>query len=698
MSPLTAAVLAARGIQDTEEAREFLRDDFSRLTDPLCLPDAASAVERIRAAAQGGENIRIFGDYDCDGITATAVMLAALRDLGATVDYRLPVRLRDGYDLNTDAVQEAAADQVSLLITVDCGITAGDEVGLARERGIDVVIIDHHQPHGALPAAEAVVNPRREDSEYPFTELSGVGVCYQLARAVTGDELKEELDLVAIGTIADVVPLVGENRILARFGLHRLRRSQRPFLHALAKLAGVELPRACGDDIAYRLAPRMNAPGRLDDASCVVKALSTDSHREAGCVARWCDEINGRRRALTEYALAEARLQVETGSGAGGAGIVVCADDWHAGVVGLVATRLIEEYRRPAVVLTTEADAPHLLKGSGRGIEGFSLLDVLHSCEEHLHGYGGHAAAAGVTVRKEQLEDFRTAFDRATRESLELQQIIPVVQADAEMPLRMIEPESVLEMQEKVGPFGAANPPPRFLSRGVRLRRARPLGDRREHLALELRQRSLRVIGFHLADEWLYADRPGEIDMIYSPEVNWWKGRPRAELVLEALRPAGTGDDALLLQRFRRRYRTLRDLYPDRDTLRQVYRFLRRVNSPDADENGELAATTDGDAPAPGLFDPEGEEAQWIRDKLGLNRGGLQCALDMLAEMNLIAPIDRGQTRLWVLLPDPPSGIDMTDSPTYVRREEELRRVREAAQMKEPDTATIARTLYRFDG
>jgi len=698
VSHLSAVVLAARGFTDPQEVSDFLQADFTSLSDPFELPDIERAVARIRSAVDEGEKIRIFGDYDCDGITGTALLLSVLRDMGATADCRIPVRLREGYGLNAAAVDEAVQDEVGLLITVDCGITARDEVNRAREGGVDVVITDHHQPGGALPRAEAVINPQREDSDYPFSDLAGVGVCYQLGRALTGDDLTDELDLVAVGTVADMVPLVQENRLLTRSGLQQLRRSQRPLLNALARVSSVDLSYVTEEDIAYRLAPRINAPGRLYDASPVVRALLTGDRRTAACAAKWCDRANRKRRHLTDRASFAARLQVETTSEGEGAGIVLCGEDWHAGVVGLVATRIAEQYRRPSIVLTSDPEDPEMLKGSGRGIAESSLLDALRRCEAHLHEYGGHASAAGLSIRRGDLADFRDAFNRAVREILDADQVIPTLKVDAQVPLRLIYPEAVQDLQ-RLGPFGMKNPRPMFLSRDVRVRRARPVGADDRHLSLELEQEALKVIGFHLAEEWRSARGPSKIDMIYSPGVSWWQGRPRAELVLEALRPAGASDQEVLQQRLRRRWRFLHRLYPDRDMLRQIYRLLRRGGA--GDRNGEVAAAADADpdTSGSGLFDPEGEDAGWILENMpGLDREGLYCALDILSEMSLIAPLTKGGRQLWLPLPDPPSEVTPEDSPTYARSKAELHRVRDAAEMQEPDAATIARTLYRFDG
>ncbi|MFO8061095.1 MAG: single-stranded-DNA-specific exonuclease RecJ, partial [Bacillota bacterium] len=626
---LAAVTLASRGVTGAEQMRRLLSRDLDDLADPFELPDASRAVERVRDALSRGEKIRIYGDYDCDGITSTALMLSVLRGMGGDVDFRLPHRLRDGYGLGAAAVEEAAGDGVQLLITVDCGIGSRDEVAAAREVGLDVIVTDHHRPPDVLPPAAAIVDPWVDDSTYPYSHLAGVGVCYQLCRAVSGDDLSKLLDLAALGTVADMVPLTGENRILVAAGLEQLRRAPRQGIISLAARAGLDLSTVTERDLAFTLAPRINAPGRLGDAAPLVEMLLTSEGKRAEELAATCECVNEVRRAMLDETVARAQLRLETGVESLDRGCLVLWDEtWHPGILGLVASRLVEQYRRPAVVLAPDPEEPSLLRGSGRSLSGLSLLGALKCCEDLLEGFGGHDLAAGMSVRRDRLEEFARRMDAAVRPGISPEIVLPRLRVAGEIPLRQVHARSVQQLEE-LGPFGREHPRPLFLSRDVQVRRARPVGKSGRHLMLELDSAAFRVVGFNMAGEWVRASAPRRIDMVYAPRIDRWRGRERVQLVLRAFRPAGGGTEEMVLAALRRRWGLLRELYPEEQTLRRVYDHLTASAARD-----EVAATEEeGERPP---FSQAGRVLEGLQEEIpGLNLTGLLCALDILAELNL---------------------------------------------------------------
>ena len=692
LSPITAIAAVSRGLHDAESLRQFCGAGLDALTSPHDLPDVDSAVDRIRLAIQQSEKLRVFGDYDCDGITATALLVSVLSDLGADVDYRIPVRLTDGYGLDIAAVEQAAADGVNLLITADCGVTACEETDLAFQKGIDVIITDHHEPGAHLPGASAVVNPKRKDSNYPFVDLAGVGVCYQLCRALTGQPLRPFLDLVALGTVADVVPLLGENRILVREGIKALRKGGRPGLVALAQQAGTDIATINAEDLAFRVAPRVNAPGRLDDAAPLVALMLTRDGKRAAKMARRCEEANSQRKRITERVLAEAQVRVESTRDDRGAAIVLWDDHWHPGVLGLVASRLCEQYRRPTILLTRDAAGAGILKGSGRSIAGFSLFSALRRCSEHLEQFGGHDYAAGMSVTRESVAAFARAINEVASEGLAPENVIRTVDIDAEVPLKVLDRESV-EQLEELGPFGAGNPRPRFLARDVQVQDWRQLGE--DHVSLMLKRRGLRVIGFRKAHEWRAARSPRSIDIVFSPVINRWKRKTNVQLVLEDFRPSGD-EGGELRQAFRRRWLFLRRTYPPDEELRVIYRRLRTYMTRDAVDPaaGEIAAAADGPG---GLFEASEEAIDCIlKRNHGLDERSLYCALEVFSELGLMSSLSQGGRRVWVLMPDPSGALELEASDTYRRGRSALQEVEDVVTSPAADPGAIARALYGF--
>lgn len=440
--PLTAALLARRGLAAPDPARAFLEPRLQDLPDPFLLPGMSAAAGRLASALAAGERISVHGDYDVDGMSATALLVEGLRACGAAaVDFFIPLRLRDGYGLCGDDLRRAAAGGATVAVSVDCGTAAHEEASLARALGLDLIITDHHQPPERLPEACALVNPHLPGCAYPDRDLAGVGVAFMLLIALRNrlrasgwfaarpePDLRFGLDLVALGTIADVVPLRGVNRILTRIGLGVLNQGRRPGLAALCEVAGIRQA-TCGN-VAFSLAPRLNAAGRLEDAALGVELLLKSDAASARSVAQRLDDCNRERQAVEQQVLAEAILRVETGE-AGDCSIVLAGQGWHPGVIGIVASRLVERYHRPTVLVALDEEGGG--KGSARSIRGLHLYQTLHGCRGQLRGYGGHAMAAGLTLDGAGVADFAGAFEAAARAQLAAEDLVATTAYDGEV-------------------------------------------------------------------------------------------------------------------------------------------------------------------------------------------------------------------------------------------------------------------------
>src|SRR5579885_172512 len=455
VSDTTASVLVRRGYGDPAAARRFLEGALPG-HDPFALGDMRAAVETITAAIEAGARICVHGDYDADGICATALAVLLLRELGADVSWHLPSRFEEGYGLNAGTLTRLAEEQFALVLTVDCGITAVDEVEHARTLGLDVVVTDHHRPAETFPACP-VVAPLRGD--YPFAGLCGTGVVWKLAQALLGADhpfLDRHLDVVALATIADVVPLVDENRALALLGLRRLAQTQKPGLRALMRVAGVDPAAVDESSIGFRLAPRINASGRLCRPEAALELLLTGDEAEAKALAEELEGLNRERQAIEERILREAVDEVESWpeSRRNRRGYVVAGEGWHEGVIGIVASRLVERYNRPVVLV---AGSEEMWKGSGRSVSAFDLHGGLGACASYLERFGGHRAAAGLTIRREQLEVFTAAFAAHADAVLSDEDLRPVTHVDA-----IVEGSrltlGLCEELARIGPFGLGNP------------------------------------------------------------------------------------------------------------------------------------------------------------------------------------------------------------------------------------------------
>jgi len=542
-------VLAARGMVDPDEAKRFLRPRLEYLHSPDSLADVGTAADRILRAIQGNETILVHGDYDVDGVAAAALLSLWIRRLGGTVVPFVPHRIRDGYDLGEAGIRRAGEHGATLLVTCDSGIKAHEAADRARALGIDLIITDHHTPDETLPTAAAVVNPLRIDCAYPGKGLCGTGVAYKLCqvlarkRGVPEEELLPHLDLVALATVADLVPLEGENRVLVRFGLRYLARTEKVGLRALLDVSGLGA-RAELDagQVGFQLAPRINAGGRMGDAEVPLRLLMTSDAREAGELARILDEENQTRRDVDRRTLHEALARLARDfDPAKDFGVVLAGEGWHPGVIGIVASRVVERVHRPTVMIALEGDNG---RGSARSIPEVHLFEALQECRGDLRRFGGHRQAAGMDLARERIPAFREAFNRSVERRLHGRLPRPVKCGDAPLAPAEATPD-LHHLLGYLGPFGIGNPRPVFWARGVAaVGRPRVVG--RNHLKLRLAGEtgSLEAIGFGLADRVLPESLgPAPVDVLFQLRESEYKGRTTLQARLLDLRPARAGLD-----------------------------------------------------------------------------------------------------------------------------------------------------------
>lgn len=543
-------LLVRRGHGDPASARRFLRPTFARLHPPRRLPDLDAAVERIHDAARRRARVLVHGDYDADGVCAAALLVRGLGRLGAEPVPFVPHRLRDGYDLGEAGVARAAEAGAELIVTADCGIAAREAVAAAAGEGIDVVVTDHHRPPERLPEAAALVNPGRDGSSYPFPGLSGAGVAFKLLRALweadgrPPEELNRHLDLVALGTVADLVPLEDENRVLVRAGLRALEKSRKPGVRALLETAGVEGRELAAGDVSYRLGPRINAAGRVGDAGTALRLLLTDDREEADRLARTLEDHNRERRTEDRRVQREAeeRLARDYDPDRDRA-VVVWGDDWHPGVIGVAASRVVDRVHRPAVLLTFREGA--VGRGSGRSVPGFDLHAALAECDGLLERFGGHRRAAGLEIRRENVEAFAGRLGEVARRELDPDDLAPRLRLDLEVPLARVDGD-LHRWLRHLAPFGAGNPEPVLASRPVRFLDARRVGSGDEHLKGTLAGPEggrLPAIGFGLGDraEEVASGSDDAWEVAYELAEDVWRGRRRLQARIRDLRPAGDG-------------------------------------------------------------------------------------------------------------------------------------------------------------
>ena len=546
ITPLEAQLLINRGITDTSSAKSFLTPRLSNLKDPMLLKDMDMAVEMIVGAIENEEKITIYGDYDADGITATALLVNFFSSIGIPVSYYVPNRLTEGYSLNPEAVEKMARDGVGLIITVDCGTSNRNELELAREREIKVVVTDHHQIPKDFEPICPVINPHRSDSSFPFQNLAGVGLAFFLAIAVRAalreqgwfrerpePDLKHYLDLVALGTVADMVPLLEQNRILVKWGMERIRASSWPGIKAIQEIAVVNASGVTPHDIAFKFAPRLNAPGRMGSAKIGIEVLTTDDPAYAKDLAGEMNGLNSERQSVEQGILEQIDDTISTEDLEDRKTLVVAGRDWHRGVLGIVASRLVDKYGRPALVLNIEDGRA---VGSGRSIEGFNLHQALERLGHLFERFGGHYHAVGFALDAGNINVLDKELEGLAQEVLSEDDLIPKVEIDAEVALADLTLQTLKHM-EALSPYGSGNPEPIFCSHALQVLDSRIVGER--HLKLKVKQDGsvLEAIGFGLSDR--HPLQGETINLAFTPQINEWQGVERIQLKIVDLERAG---------------------------------------------------------------------------------------------------------------------------------------------------------------
>ena len=557
VSSIVAALLAARGIADAAAVRSFLSGTLSDLRDPETLPGVPAAADRILAAVRAGRRIVVYGDYDADGMCATAILVGCLEALDARVSWYVPDRFEEGYGLNADALATLAARGEQLVITVDCGIASVSEAARARELGLELIVTDHHSFAADLPPADVLVHPRLPDGDYPFGELCGAGVAFKLAWAIATrasgakqvtprlrEMLLRGIGLAALGTIADVVPLLDENRICVKHGLECLRQRGGPGIARLLEVAGLHEKSALdAEDVAFRLAPRLNAAGRLGQAACGIELLLTTDVQRAATLATYLHELNARRETEERSILLAATKQVKDRfAPEADAALVLAAADWHPGVIGIVAGRLAERFHRPVVMIAQDGLQGRPAIGSVRSVPGFDVHAALVACREHLVTCGGHAAAAGLRIEDARIDAFRDAFRGEVDRRLAADARHAQLALDGETTLAGLTLDAV-EQLERLAPFGQGNRRPVLCASRVTLAEPpRTIGGGGRHIALQFLQHGAKVRGVAFGGaDWLpHLPGPGQpFHVAFKPKINEFRGRRTAEMEVVDWRPDG---------------------------------------------------------------------------------------------------------------------------------------------------------------
>ena len=544
VSPLTAGVLIARGVSSPEEARRFLRPSLDDLIDPMLLPDMAPAVDTICRHARDGSRIVVYGDYDVDGLCSMTMMLQFLRLAGLDPDHYVPERGEEGYGVHSEVLRRLRSEGAGLVITVDCGISSVAEAQVAREIGLDLVVTDHHEPGPARPDVAAAVDPKIAGSKYPFTELAGVGVAFKLVQALSnrlshGDKvdpqfskfLLDSMALVAMGTIADVVPLVNENRVFAKFGLEALRYCEMPGVQALMAQCRLTDRDLDAESVSFKLGPRLTVAGRMASADLAMKLLMTDSYGEGDKIARELEELNRERQRLQAEILATAQRKIDEEISEDDRVLVLAAENWPAGVIGIVASHIVESTHRPTIMISLDADTG---RGSARSIPALNMVEALTAVGGRLTSFGGHAQAAGLRIRRDLVETFRREINDWARPRLTVQDLRPQLAVDAEVMLDSLSRGFVEELG-RLAPFGQGAPEPIFVARHVQVTgRVRRVGTSGKHLSLFLTQggTAFRCIGFGLGElaDRIPVSRPFHV--AFTPGLDTYSGRGDVELRL----------------------------------------------------------------------------------------------------------------------------------------------------------------------
>ena len=528
-----ATILAQRGINTYEKAKAFFRPEKSHLHNPFLMKDMDKAVDRILHAIESNQKIMVYGDYDVDGTTSVAMVYDFLRSIYPNIQYYIPDRYKEGYGISFQVIDQAEKDEISLIIALDCGIKAIDKVDYALSKNIDFIICDHHLPSETLPKAFAVLDPKRKDCSYPFKELSGCGVGFKLIQGIAiKKEISEEiifnyLDLVAVSIAADIVSITGENRVLAHYGLEVLRKSPRPGIKAL--LGEISAENISISNIVFSVAPRINASGRLEHASQSVKLLISNEKSEISTIFSQIDELNKQRKEKDENITVEAIQLIKDNKEEERFSTIVYHPEWHKGVLGIVASRLIETYYRPTLVLTKGNEGE--ITGSARSVKDFDIYEVIDACSDLLIRYGGHQFAAGLTLAEENLEKFKEKFEFLVKEKIQPIQRIPSLEIDVEIPFSSINTQFV-NVLNQIKPYGPGNMTPLFLTRGLIGGFVTKMGKNNEHLRLDLKDKNgitFKGVAFGMS-EFIQDFQYGTFDIVYSIDENHWKNKTYLQL------------------------------------------------------------------------------------------------------------------------------------------------------------------------
>ncbi|MBB5173199.1 single-stranded-DNA-specific exonuclease RecJ [Texcoconibacillus texcoconensis] len=534
VSTLTAKVLAERGFQSEEDIASFLQIDETSVHDPFLLKGMNEAVPRIQTAIRNREPVLIFGDYDADGVSSTAVLYETLASLGAVVDTYIPNRFTEGYGPNEAAFRQAHDAGCKLIITVDTGISAVAEAKVAKELGIDLIVTDHHEPPPELPNTYATINPKQPGCTYPFPELAGVGVAFKLSCALLGSFSEQLLAHVAIGTIADLVPLTGENRYLAKRGIIVLKQTTHPGLQALKYECGIDDSVLSEEEIGFAIGPRINAAGRLDSADPALMAMTATTFEEGQAYAKQINQLNEQRQGIVRDITEEAKKEVEARDPNGESSVIVVAKEgWNEGVIGIVASRLVEAYYRPTIVLSINPETG-LAKGSARSIEGFNMFEELSKCREWLPRFGGHKMAAGLTMETTDIERLRQQLNDQAKSVLTAEDFTPLTNIDLVADIQEVTEEAIEDLQ-RLAPFGIENPKPNVLLKGLSLAQKRRIGAERNHLKVMFEHggHSLDAIGFRFGEVYDDLSLQSPVDVVGALSINEWNGHRKPQLMMK---------------------------------------------------------------------------------------------------------------------------------------------------------------------
>ena len=545
IDPVLASLLVTRGVHTFEEARSFFRPSLSALHDPFLMKDMDLAVARLEKAVASQEKILVYGDYDVDGTTAVALVYSFIRRLTSSVDFYIPDRYDEGYGVSKKGIDWASDNGFTLIITLDCGIKAIDKVKYAEDKGIDLIICDHHLPEEEIPAAAAVLDPKREDCTYPFDDLSGCGVGFKLVQAYSQknglpfESLLPLLDLLVVSIASDLVTVVGENRVLAHFGLKRLNEEPRIGLQAMINLANLEQGHVTIDDIVFKIGPRINAAGRMESGRLAVELLTSETEEAAVTIGSQINDNNNERKSIDREITKAALDMVQDGTCCSSENaVIVYGPDWNKGVVGIVASRLVEAYYKPAFVLTKSNG---FVTGSARSVRGFDLYEAISSCADLLENYGGHIYAAGLTLREENLPEFVRRIDKYVGEHISDEMATPIVDVDSEINFSQITPK-FFRILKQFQPFGPGNSAPVFLTKNVYDDgNGRKVGPGGQHLKLELIQESqpyhqISAIAFNMASLFEHIRNGNPIDICYSVVENYYRGNSTIQLRIKDMR------------------------------------------------------------------------------------------------------------------------------------------------------------------